>query len=162
MRIGNLDDIYQKQLIWSYDRIGVDDAYFYQDWCPTDDGGWELNDWEEFQTNNDRKKVRTFKYSEIVGYSNGDDGEDDEMPKEYDASTDQHAKDGELNDEDYPTNLDSDILRHNIMRSYIEVSEWLGDGATQYGSHNGYVSRKMSMAWLFGSIRGLINWKLNN
>ena len=46
-----------------------------------------MNDWEEFQTNKDRKKVRSFKYSEIVGYSNGDGGAD-EMPKEYDASTD--------------------------------------------------------------------------
>ena len=57
--------------------------------------------------------------------------------------------------------MDAETLRHNIMRSYIEVSEWLGDGATQYGSHNGYVSRKMSLAWLFNSIRALINWKIN-
>ena len=57
--------------------------------------------------------------------------------------------------------LEIDDLRHNIMRSYIEVSEWLGDGATEYGSQNGYVSRKMSMAWLFNAIKALINWKLN-
>ncbi len=43
----------------------------------------------------------------------------------------------------------------------IEVSEWLGDEALKYGSHNGYVSRKMSMCWLFDSIRALINFKLN-
>lgn len=48
------------------------------------------------------------------------------------------------------------------MRSYIEVSEWLGDGATQYGSHNGYVSRKMSLRWLFDAIRALINYKMSN
>ena len=46
------------------------------------------------------------------------------------------------------------------MRSYVEVSEWLGDGALQYGSHNGFVSRKMSLCWLFDAIRALINWKL--
>ena len=33
-RIANLDDIYQKQLIWSYGISGIGDAYFYQDWCP--------------------------------------------------------------------------------------------------------------------------------
>ena len=58
--------------------------------------------------------------------------------------------------------LDTETLRHNIMRSYIEVSEWLGDGATEYGSRNGYVSRKMSMSWLFCAIRALINWKMNS
>ena len=57
--------------------------------------------------------------------------------------------------------MDAETLRHNIMRSYLEVSEWLGDGATQYGSHNGYVSRKMSLAWLFNAIRALINWQIN-
>ena len=36
-RIGNLDEIYQKQLIWSYGLSNVDDAYFYQDWCPIGD-----------------------------------------------------------------------------------------------------------------------------
>ena len=48
------------------------------------------------------------------------------------------------------------------MRSYLEVSEWLGDGATAYGSQNGFVSRKMSLAWLFNAIKALINWKLAN
>lgn len=36
-RIENLDEIYQKQLIWSYGLNNVDDAYFYQDWCPIGD-----------------------------------------------------------------------------------------------------------------------------
>jgi hypothetical protein len=58
--------------------------------------------------------------------------------------------------------LDVKTLRHNIMRSYIEVSEWLGDGATEYGSQNGYVSRKMSLSWLFCAIRALINWKMQS
>ena len=48
------------------------------------------------------------------------------------------------------------------MWSYLEVSEWLGDGATAYGSQNGFVSRKMSLAWLFNAIKALINWKLAN
>ena len=48
------------------------------------------------------------------------------------------------------------------MRSYLEVSEWLGDGALQYGSHNGFVSRKMSLGWLFCAIRALINWKMQS
>ena len=37
-RIENLDDIFQKQLIWSYGRVGVGDAYFYWDWCPIGSG----------------------------------------------------------------------------------------------------------------------------
>ena len=82
------------------------------------------------------------------------------MPQEYDSSRDAHALDE--TDVDNPTTLDVDTLYHNIMRSYIEVSEWLGDGAVQYGSRNGYVSRKMSLAWLFDSIKALINWKLAN
>ena len=82
------------------------------------------------------------------------------MPREYDASTDQHARPAQENE----TLLDLDVntLRHNIMRSYLEVSEWLGDGAEAYGSHNGYVSRKMSLAWLFNAIKALINWKLQH
>lgn len=32
----------------------------------------------------------------------------------------------------------------------------------EYGSHNGYVSRKMSLAWLFNAIRALINWKMDS
>ena len=81
------------------------------------------------------------------------------MPAPYNAEDDEHAQE---EDKDELTNLDIDTLRHNIMRSYLEVSEWLGDGATQYGSHNGYVSRKMSLAWLFNAIRALINWKGDN
>lgn len=57
--------------------------------------------------------------------------------------------------------LDDDEYIRNIMRSYIEVSEWLGDGASAYGSHNGYVSRKMSLCWLFDAMRALINFKMN-
>lgn len=82
------------------------------------------------------------------------------MVKDYDARSDVHAKEGSSNDA--LLTLDVEALRHNIMRSYLEVSEWLGDGALQYGSHNGFVSRKMSLCWLFNSIRALINWKLNN
>lgn len=48
------------------------------------------------------------------------------------------------------------------MWSYLEVSEWLGDEAIFYGSQNGFVSRKMSLAWLFNAIKALINWKLAN
>ena len=33
-RIEKIDEIFQKQLIWSYGISGVDDAYFYWDWCP--------------------------------------------------------------------------------------------------------------------------------
>lgn len=58
--------------------------------------------------------------------------------------------------------LDINTLRHNIMRSYIEVSEWLGEAAAKYGSHNEYVSRKMSFRWLFNAIKGLINWKMSS
>ena len=81
------------------------------------------------------------------------------MPVEYDASEDEHTKDDSGN---HPTTLDKEDLRHHIMRSYIDVPEWLGDAATKFGSHHGYVSRKMSMCWLFDSIRALINFKLNN
>lgn len=85
------------------------------------------------------------------------------MPKAYDASHDVHAKESPSErGTDDTTDLNEDTLRHNIMRSYLEVSEWLGDGATAYGSHNGYVSRKMSLAWLFNAIKALINWKLAN
>ena len=82
------------------------------------------------------------------------------MPIEYDSMTDYHAKIEQ--DVDDPTNLDQITLRHNIMRSYLEVSEWLGDAALEYGSHNGYVSRKMSLRWLFDAIRALINWKMQS
>lgn len=82
------------------------------------------------------------------------------MPVGYDSRGDAHTLDE--TDVDNPTTLDVDTLYHNIMRSYIEVSEWLGDAALEYGSHNGYVSRKMSFSWLFNSIKALINWKLAN
>lgn len=162
MRIENLDDIFQKQLIWSYGRQDVDDAYFYWDWCPagnnTDtDPRWKIVAWEEFPYNLARGIDRSFKFTEFKGVTNTTTR--DEMPIEYDASDDEHTKDEDI---DNPTTLDKQTLYHNIMRSYIEVSEWLGDAATEYGSHNGYVSRKMSMAWLFDAIKALINWKLAN
>ena len=112
--------------------------------------------WGEAAENLLRTKKRTFDYREFKGYQKSDLPRD-EMPSEYDASEDEHAKDIPIDD---PTSLDIDTLRHNIMRSYLEVSEWLGDGAIAYGSHNGYVSRKMSLAWLFNAIKALINWKL--
>ena len=37
-RIEKIDEIFQKQLIWSYGVSPVDDAYFYWDWCPLGDG----------------------------------------------------------------------------------------------------------------------------
>lgn len=48
-RIENIDDIFQKQLIWSYDLSGMNDAYFYWDWCPTydDDVKWHIVRWIE-------------------------------------------------------------------------------------------------------------------
>ncbi len=150
-------------MIWSYGRQRVDDAYFYQDWCPdgigtSDDPKWKLNLWGETMENKERGVSRSFNWRDFRGYTNSRTL--DEMPLPYDASEDQHAIDRE---QDYdPNDLEIDTLRHNIMRSYIEVSEWLGEGALQYGSHNGYVSRKMSFAWLFNSIKGLINWKLAN
>ena len=101
--------------------------------------------------------VRTFNYKEFVGYRNT--GTTDEMPVNYDSSQDEHALE---QGNDKQTTLDSNTLRHNIMRSYFEVSEWLGDGAVEYGSHNGFVSRKMSLAWLFDAIRALINWKMKS
>lgn len=83
------------------------------------------------------------------------------MPVGYDAaSDDQHALEGDSSI--IQVDLDAKVLRHNIMRSYLEVSEWLGDAAVQYGSHNGYVSRKMSLSWLFNAVKALVNWKLDN
>lgn len=102
----------------------------------------------------------TFSFSNFVGVRNNETCPNDEMPRKYNASGDQHAR--EEDSEQNPTTLDKNTLRHNIMRSYLEVSEWLGDGALQYGSHNGFVSRKMSLAWLFNAIKALINWKLAN
>ena len=81
------------------------------------------------------------------------------MPMEYDSTK---SDESALEQLERLTTLDVETLQHNIMRSYIEVSEWLGDNATKYGSHNGYVSRKMSMAWLFDAIRALINFKMAN
>ena len=162
MRIENLDDIFQKQLIWSYDK-SVDDAYFYWDWCPLGTGTetdpkWKIAAWQEHYKNQMRSIDRTFKYDELVGYTNSRNA--DEMPRKYDARVDLHAKAGQSQDEPGVT-LEKDVLRHNIMRSYLEVSEWLGDEeALKYGSHNGFVSRKMSLAWLFNSIKALMNWKL--
>ena len=82
------------------------------------------------------------------------------MPINYDASSDEHALVSK--DDDGITDLDKDTLRHNVMKSYVEVSEYLGEKAMEYGSHNGYVSRKMSLAWLFNAIRALINWKMDS
>ena len=116
-----------------------------------------MEQWEESNENLTRTfDDRPFDFRKFKGYTNSR-GED-EMPSEYDANADVHAK------ETIPdiADLDIDTLRHNIMRSYLEVSEWLGDGAELYGSHNGYVSRKMSLAWLFNAIRALINWKMDN
>ncbi len=96
--------------------------------------------------------------SPVLGYTNT--GDADEMPINYDASSDEHAL--EPKDDDGITDLDKDTLRHNVMKSYVEVSEYLGEKAMEYGSHNGYVSRKMSLAWLFNAIRALINWKMDS
>lgn len=171
-RIENLDEIYQKQLIWSYGLNNVDDAYFYQDWCPIGDHTagtgynpnpkWQMDLWGEAAENIQRSMDRSFDYNTFKGYQKSE-LRGDEMPREYDASTDVHtrASNGERGIDD-DTELDVDTLRHNIMWSYLEVSEWLGDGATAYGSQNGFVSRKMSLAWLFNAIKALINWKLAN
>jgi hypothetical protein len=48
-RIENLDFLFQKQLIWSWEKQ-VDDAYFYWDWCPlgsgqTGDPKWQISAW---------------------------------------------------------------------------------------------------------------------
>lgn len=168
-RIENLDEIYQKQLIWSYGLKNVDDAYFYQDWCPIGDPAiqeepyvknpkWQMDLWGEAAENIHRSMDRSFDYNDFQGYVKSELRRD-ELQVEYDASTDDHALEGEEEDN---TDLDVDTLRHNIMWSYLEVSEWLGDGATAYGSQNGFVSRKMSLAWLFNAIKALINWKLAN
>ena len=109
---------------------------------------------------------RSFDYRDFVGYTNSVINRNDQMPYGYDASRDVHARAANSEDasvqEPNILTLNVDTLRHNIMRSCLEVSEWLGDAATEYGSHNGFVSRKMSLAWLFNAIKALINWKLNN
>ena len=144
----------------------MDDAYFYQDWCPigtgkideqSSDPKWQFEQWGEIQENLTRDIDRSFKWSEFRGYTNS--RSNDEMVRRYGEGTDAHV---EREGEEDPATLDINMLRHNIMRSYLEVSEWLGDGALQYGSHNGFVSRKMSLAWLFNAVKALINWKLAN
>lgn len=146
----------------------VDDAYFYQDWCPIGDHTehtgynpnpkWQMDLWGETLENLKRNMDRSFDYNDFVGYQKSELRRD-EMVQRYVASEDVHAREAEEEDN---TDLDVNTLRHNIMWSYLEVSEWLGDGATAYGSQNGYVSRKMSLAWLFNAIKALINWKLAN
>ena len=118
---------------------------------------WQISAWVEAQDNLLRSVKRTFDWREFQGYTNSDDG-DDEMVQPYDASHDEHTMEAVTDN----TTLNEKALRHNMMRSWLEVSEWLGDGATKYGSHNGYVSRKMSLAWLFNAIKALINWKMEN
>ena len=48
-RIEELDDTFQKQLIWSYDLAGMPDAYFWWDWCPTEENDikWHIVRWTE-------------------------------------------------------------------------------------------------------------------
>ena len=75
LRIENLDDIFQKQLIWSYGKQGIDDAYFYWDWCPTgtglgEDTKWRVVAWEEFPYNLSRDIDRSFKFTEFKGVTN--------------------------------------------------------------------------------------------
>ena len=83
-RIANLDDIFQKQLIWSYGK-SVDDAYFYWDWCPSgtgdtvDDPVWQIAEWYEYRENLARDMDRTF------DFMNGTDWEDPE--EEYNILT---------------------------------------------------------------------------
>ena len=159
-RIGNLDAILQKQLIWSIDG-NFGEAYFYWDWCPMgneeENNYWQLCQIEDPIDLKIRDIDRVFDYTKFKGYRN-DIESMDEKPIEYDSSIDLHAK----RNTDQKVDLDKKELLHNIMKSYIEVSEWLGDGCTEYGSHNGYVSRKMSLAWLFDAIRALINFKMDN
>lgn len=75
MRIENLDEIFQKQLIWSYGRLAIDDAYFYWDWCPSgtgseDDTKWKIVTWDEFPYNLARNVDRSFKFTEFKGVTN--------------------------------------------------------------------------------------------
>ena len=98
MRIENLDDIFQKQLIWSYGKIvngkGIDDAYFYWDWCPSGSGQpanpkWQIVEWDEFQYNLGRDIDRSFNYKDFIGVTNTTTR--DQMPIEYRATSDNHA-----------------------------------------------------------------------
>lgn len=75
LRIENLDEIFQKQLIWSYGRLAVDDAYFYWDWCPSGtnvdgDPKWKIVTWDEFPYNLARNVDRSFKFTEFKGVTN--------------------------------------------------------------------------------------------
>lgn len=159
-RIGNLDSILQKQMIWSIDG-NFGEAYFYWDWCPMgterENNYWQICEIEDPIDLKVRDIDRVFDYTQFRGYRN-DITSRDEKPLEYDSSLDVHAK----RDTDQKVDLGKNELLHNIMKSYIEVSEYLGDGSTEYGSHNGYVSRKMSLAWLFDAVRALINFKMDN
>ena len=88
-RISNLDEIYQKQLIWSYGLNNVDDAYFYQDWCPigehTTGTGynpnpkWQMDLWGEAAENVKRSMDRSFDFNTFVGYQKSELRRD-EMP----------------------------------------------------------------------------------
>ena len=111
----------------------MDDAYFYQDWCPigtgkideqSSDPKWQFEQWGEIQENLTRDIDRSFKWSEFSGYTNS--RSNNEMVRRYGEGTDAHV---EREGEEDPATLDINTLRHNIMRSYLEVSEWLGDGA---------------------------------
>ena len=146
-------------MIWS-ELSNAQDIYFYNDWCPYDDGKWKWNGWDEFTTELDRSIRRTFNYTELQGYTNNPQDTDVEMPIEYNARNDVHAR--EIQSEPL-VSVDSDLLMHNALKSYLEVSEWVGDGdyAAMCGTHNGYVSRKMSLRWLFDSIRALINFRVD-
>lgn len=159
-RIGNLDSILQKQMIWSIDG-NFGEAYFYWDWCPMgtemENNYWQICEIEDPIDLKVRDIDRVFDYTKFKGYRN-DITSRDEKPLEYDSLLDVHAK----RDTDQKVDLGKNELLHNIMKSYIEVSEYLGDGSTKYGSHNGYVSRKMSLAWLFDAVRALINFKNDN
>jgi hypothetical protein len=85
-------------LIWSYGRPRVDDAYFYQYWCPigtdaleagesvSSDPKWQMELWGESVENTSRDIDRTFKYTDFQGYTNSRTR--DEMPIAYDARGD--------------------------------------------------------------------------
>ena len=119
-RIGNLDAILQKQLIWSIDG-NFGEAYFYWDWCPMgneeENNYWQLCQIEDPIDLKIRDIDRVFDYTKFKGYRN-DIESMDEKPIEYDSSIDLHAK----RNTDQKVDLDKKELLHNIMKSYIEVS----------------------------------------
>ena len=82
--------------------------------------------WGESIENQVRDINRSFNWREFKGYTNSRSR--DELPVDYNAKDDVHTEDRD--DKQDPVTLDVNTLRHNIMRSYIEVSEWLGDAAT--------------------------------